>query len=98
MLRKAFDDLGRAKKQLDLLMSYINLSKFLQPTKRIEVTKKELLEKSGASAAILNGLIEKNIFEIYKKEISRLVIAQTDTQAIYPLNSSQQTALQEIIC
>jgi len=96
LLRKAFDDLARAKKQLDLLMAFIDLSKFLQPTKRKEVTKKELLEKAGASAAILNGLIEKNIFEIYKKEISRLDIAATDTQEIFSLNPSQQTALQEI--
>jgi len=96
LLRKVFDDLGRAKKQLDLLMSFIDISKFLQPAKRKEVTKKELLEKSGASAAILSGLTEKNIFEIYKKEISRLDIAATETQEIFPLNPSQQTALQEI--
>lgn len=95
-LRKAFDELARAKKQLDLLMAYIDSSKFLQPAKRKEITKKELLEKSGASAAILNGLIEKNIFEVYKKEISRLDIAVTDTQEIFSLNPSQQTALQEI--
>lgn len=96
MLRQTFDMLGRAKKQLDLLMSYIDLSKFLQPIKRKEVTKKDLLDKSGASATVLNGLIEKNIFEIYKKEISRLDNTPTDIQNIYPLNSSQQTAYQEI--
>jgi len=95
-LRQIFDELSRAKKQLDLLMSFIELSKFLQPNKRQEITKKDLLEKSGASVAILNGLIEKNIFEQYKKEISRLDLAVTNTQAIFPLNSSQQTALQEI--
>lgn len=95
-LRKVFDDLNRAKKQLDLLMVYIDLSKFLQPTKRKEVTKKELLEKSGVSAAVLTGLLEKGIFISYKKEVSRLDISLSDTQEIFPLNSYQQEASQQI--
>jgi primosomal protein N' (replication factor Y) len=56
-LRKIFDDLGRAKKQLDVLMMYIDLSKCLIPTKRREVSRKELMEKSGASAAVLSGRV-----------------------------------------
>jgi primosomal protein N' (replication factor Y) len=96
VLRKVFDDLNRAKKQLDLLMAYIDLSKFLQLAKRKEVTKKELLEKSGVSAAVLNGLLEKGIFISYKKEVSRLDISLTATQEIFQLNTYQQEAFQQI--
>jgi primosomal protein N' (replication factor Y) len=96
VLRKVFDDLNRAKKQLDLLMAYIDLSKFLLPAKRKEVTKKELLEKSGVSAAVLNGLLEKGIFISYKKEVSRLDISLTATQEIFQLNTYQQEAFQQI--
>lgn len=96
VLRSVFDELNRAKKQLDLLMNYIELSKYLQPAKRKEVAKKELLDKSGTSVAVLNGLVEKGIFEIYKKEISRLDINTSEVQEVFPLNSSQQIALQEI--
>jgi primosomal protein N' (replication factor Y) len=96
VLRSVFDELNRAKKQLDLLMNYIELSKYLQPTKRKEVAKKELLDKSGISVAVLNGLVEKGVFEVYKKEISRLDINTSEVQEVFPLNSSQQTALQEI--
>ncbi len=96
VLRSVFDELNRAKKQLDLLMNYIELSKYLQPAKRKEVAKKELLDKSGISVAVLNGLVEKGVFEVYKKEISRLDINTSEVQEVFPLNSSQQTALQEI--
>ena len=96
VLRSVFDELNRAKKQLDLLMNYIELSKYLQPTKRKEVAKKELLDKSGISVAVLNGLVEKGVFEVYKKEISRLDINTSEVQEVFPLNSSQQIALQEI--
>jgi primosomal protein N' (replication factor Y) len=96
VLRNVFDELNRAKKQLDLLMNYIELSKYLQPAKRKEVAKKELLDKSGISVAVLNGLVEKGVFEVYKKEISRLDINTSEVQEVFPLNSSQQIALQEI--
>ncbi len=95
-LRKVFDDLNRAKKQLDLLMAYIDLSKFLIPAKRKEITRKELLEKSGVSVAALNGLLEKGIFVSYKKEVSRLDVSLTETQENNPLNNAQQEALQQI--
>ncbi|MFW9597802.1 MAG: primosomal protein N' [Paludibacter sp.] len=94
-LRDLFDELKRAKKQLDLLMSYIDLSKMLIPSRFTEVSKKSLLEKSGASAAVLNGMLEKNIFECYKKEVSRFSDYSADTREIQPLNEFQQVALRE---
>ena len=94
-LRDLFDELKRAKKQLDLLMSYIDLSKMLIPSRFTEVSKKSLLEKSGASAAVLNGMLEKNIFECYKKEVSRFSDYSADTREIHPLNEFQQVALRE---
>lgn len=95
-LRKIFDELSRARKQLEALMLYIDLSKCLQPNLAREVSKKELTEKGNVSQAILNSLTEKGIFEIYKKEIGRLDISDTETSAVYPLNEFQQTALSEI--
>jgi len=71
-LRQFFDDLAKAKKQLDLLMIYIDLSKCLLPLHQKEITRKELLEKAGASVAVLNGLVDRGILEIYRKEIGRL--------------------------
>ena len=95
-LRRTFDELGRAKKQLDVLMMYIDLSKCLIPTKQREVTRKELLENSGASPAVLAALVERGVLETYQKEIGRLDISDLPTNAVYALNEFQQTALSSI--
>jgi primosomal protein N' (replication factor Y) len=96
MLRQVFDDLGRAKKQLDLLMMYIDLSKCLVPLHQKELTRKELLEKSGASSAVLAGLVERGVLEVYHKEIGRLDISEQVTNEVFSLNEFQKTALNEI--
>ena len=95
-LRKIFDDLSRAKKQLELLMKYIDLSKCLIPSKQREVSRKDLLEKSGASTSILTGLVERGVLETYQKEVGRLDVSEVQTAEVYPLNEFQQKALQEI--
>ena len=95
-LRRTFDELGRAKKQLDVLMMYIDLSKCLIPARQREVTRKELLEKSGASPAVLAALVERGVLETYLKEIGRLDISDLQTNAVYALNEFQQTALSSI--
>ena len=95
-LRQIFDDLGRARKQLEVLMKYIDLSKCLIPTKQREVTRKDLLEKSGATTAVLSALIERGVLETYLKEIGRLDVSEVQTAEVYPLNEFQQTAFKEI--
>jgi len=95
-LRKLFEDLSRAKKQLDMLMMYIDLSKCLIPLKKREVSRKELLERSGASPAVLNGLVERGAMETYSKEIGRLAVSEIQTSEQYPLNEFQQKAYAEI--
>jgi len=95
-LRIIFDDLSRAKKQLDMLMLYIDLSKCLIPAKQREVSKKDLIEQSGASAAVLNGLIDRDVLETYLKEIGRLNVSEIQTSEVSRLNEFQQTALNEI--
>ncbi|MBP1675757.1 MAG: primosomal protein [Bacteroidetes bacterium] len=95
-LQKIFDDLGRAKKQLDLLMIYMDLSKCLHPKLTREVSKKELTDKSGMSTPVLNSLVEKGVLEIYKKEIGRLDVSNTETSALFPLNEHQKLALHQI--
>ncbi|MDP4238791.1 MAG: primosomal protein N' [Bacteroidota bacterium] len=95
-LRRIFDELGRAKKQLDVLMMYIDLSKCLLPARQREVTRKELLEKTGASPAVLGGLIERGALETYLKEVGRLDVTKIKTSEQYQLNDYQQKAYTEI--
>lgn len=95
-LEDIFKKLERSRKQLEALMLYIDTSKYLQPNLIREVSKKELTEKTGISSAVLNSLVEKGIFELYKKETGRLDTTETQTAAIYPLNEYQKEALYTI--
>lgn len=98
VLQKQFDLLARAPKQLALLMKYIELSGWMQEGKLLtEVSKKTLLEASGASSSILNGLIDKHIFETYNYEIGRLTAGKTETVPLNPLNEIQQNAFRSIM-
>lgn len=95
-LKSLFDNLSRAPKQLALLMRYIELSKCLKAKDTEIVFKKTLLEKTGISAAVLNSMVEKGIFEIYQQETGRLGVAALETAHAFPLNDSQQKALSDI--
>jgi len=93
-----FDQLGRAKKQLSVLMKYVELSGWAGPNHPLkEVSKRELLDKSGVSSTVFNGLIEKGIFEVYSQEIGRLDKTMLQTTELNPLNPSQKTALEKIM-
>ena len=92
-----FDLLSRAPKQLTLLMKYVECSRLLSGETPVEISRKELLQQANVSSVILNGLVEKKIFEIYYHEIGRL---QADCQSVMPLNplnSFQQRAHDEIV-
>lgn len=93
-----FDGLGRAKKQLAILMKYIELSGWSSTDRCLkEVSRKELLEKSGASVTAFNGLVEKGVFEVYFQEIGRLDKGEFKTLGLNPLNSAQQGAYEKIL-
>lgn len=90
-----FDTLKRAPRQLELLMRYIELSNHLKAAARKEVTRQELLAKSGTSTAALTGLLEKGVFTVYNKAISRLeTVAATGSHKA--LSEVQSKALREI--
>lgn len=97
-LQILFNELARAPKQLALLMKYVELSGWVARGGELkEVTKKTLLEKSGSSSAVFNGLVEKRVFEIYHQEIGRLNKNQLATTDLNPLNVSQQQAYDAIL-
>ncbi len=91
-LRTIFDELARAPKQLALLMKFIELSGVLGGRSQKEVSKKELLQRAGATPAVFNGLVDKHIFELYHQEIGRLQALPTHVHPAHPLNEFQQRA------
>ena len=95
-LQEAFDCIRRAKKQEQLLISFLDLSHALNPVLGQEISKKELLEKSGQSATVLEGLLKRGILETYEKEVSRLQMQVCRRQEPNPLSDAQKEALWKI--
>ncbi len=96
-LHELFNELGRAPKQLTLLMRYIELSGLMRQGRRHEVTKKELLTKANVSDAVLKGLVEKGVFEVYYREMGRLQTGPSQVNDLHPLSEAQQQAMQQIL-
>ncbi|GAE82848.1 replication restart helicase PriA [Bacteroides reticulotermitis] len=92
-----FDLLGRAPKQLALLMKYVECSGVLGGGTPKEVSKKELLQRADVSTAVLNGLIEKQIFEVYYHEIGRLDREVKLVTELSRLNEFQQRAHDSVV-
>ncbi len=89
-LAKLFDD-QKAPKQMELLLSYLHLSKT-----EGEVTQAQLLKKSNASAAQLKGLVDKKILIQEKRNTDRIKTIPKDTSIDFTLSNAQQTALTAI--
>lgn len=81
----------RAPKQLELLLAYLHLART-----QGEVTKPDLLKKSGASDAQLKGLVEKNILWVEKRSVDRLKYLPRDITIDFELSPAQQRAFEEI--
>jgi len=97
-LEDLFKQLERAPKQLELLMSFVSMSK-RYGKKRMEVKKVELLEsveKKSSGTAAFGELVKKQIFAPYKKEVSRLGFLENKIVPPAKLSEDQQTALNEI--
>ena len=90
-LSKLLNEWKGAPKQMEMLLAFLHLQKT-----EGEVTQTALLKKSGASAAQLNGLVEKNILLVQKRNIDRIKMLPKDTLIDFQLSDLQETALQQI--
>ena len=96
---KALLALKRAAKQQQLLLTLIELAGCKAPdfTSSREVSRNVLLEASGASAAVLAGLADKGIVEVYEVEVERMYdTTLEDTPILSSLNTHQQEAFDRI--
>lgn len=90
-LAALFNDMGRAPKQMELLLAYLHLLKT-----EGSVRQTELLKKSNATTAQLKGLVDKNILWIEKRTVDRIRTGKVDTQINFDLSPAQEIALQEV--
>ena len=90
-LQELLNNWTKAPKQMELLLSYLLIIKTAG-----EVTQAELLKKSSATAAQLNGLVEKKIIRIEKRSVDRIKSIPKAMQVEFTLSTAQEIALQQL--
>ncbi|MFO8129990.1 MAG: primosomal protein N' [Bacteroidales bacterium] len=74
-MKQALDALEkRAYKQLQMLLSFINLSRNTQDAERKEIKKSTLIKSAGGSHAQFNSLVDKGILSTYEKAENRIPV------------------------
>ncbi len=94
-LKACLDSLKKAKKQEQLLKMFLAETLFGEAG-LTEISKKELLELANATDQALKSLEEKNILELFSKEIGRIDRLQNTDLLIKELSEPQQIAIDEI--
>jgi len=92
----ALDLLRKTPLQQQLLTSYLELSGILNKDGKTIVTKKELLQSTGISAAVLSGLLKKNILLLKDQKVDRLASYKGEIKEVSELSPAQTTALDQI--
>lgn len=90
-LKILFDELSRAKKQVDALLQYTSLA---HSSGQIS---KAALVQAGISSATINTLIEKEIFIETKLEVSRLKDYEVEALSKHQLSEEQQQAFDKCL-
>jgi primosomal protein N' (replication factor Y) len=90
-LSSLFDELAKAPRQLELLMSYVELS-----LKNKFVRQHDLLERSGASAAQIKALSDKGIFIVEEKDVDRLMYEGIEEAKEIVFTPAQEKAFEEV--
>jgi primosomal protein N' (replication factor Y) len=90
-LNNLLNDLQRAKKQYDAVLTYFSLA----TSSKKPVKAKMLQKKANVTSAVIKALTEKNIFEIYHIQTDRITFDK-DTNPLKELSEEQSVALSEI--
>ena len=97
-LHACFNAVKRSRSQEKLLVTFLDLSGWLQAGKPLrQVGRKALQEKAGVTPSVFNALVKKGIFKVSDRRVNRFSeVASTGMRAIPVLTEPQQTALRAI--
>lgn len=95
---------GRAKKQQEVLMTYLQLAgvdtinSLNSDSLLRKVTREELLNEAHCSLSIIHALVERKVLRTYEKEVGRLQTGiATHYEKIKPLNEAQTDAYNHLL-
>lgn len=90
-LELLLNDWRGADKQMELLLAYLHLSKTAG-----EVKQSELLKKSGCTAAQLTALVKKEILQVEKRRVDRIVYEEGTLNLDFDFSPAQQKAWENL--
>lgn len=95
-LNTVFDGLSNAPAQMKYLMAFVAIASQQQEVFSGTVSKSELAEKAGVSASAFNALVEKEVFEVEEREVSRFALEDEQIPNTLSLTQEQEVAVNEI--
>lgn len=90
-LRGLLDSLNRAPKQQDAVLSYMQLRKTTT-----DITRQDIMGSAAVSSGVVTSLIEKGVFIVEEKIVSRLGGEDIEITADFTFNEMQQRAFDQI--
>ncbi len=90
-LRHLFTELEKAPKQVDALLAFLKLSR-----DKNEIKKADLMEAAAVSAAIIKTLIDKEVFLLDQKVVSRFSSEDLAVISDFTLSEEQKQAFTKI--
>lgn len=90
-IRGLLDSLNRAPKQQDAVLGFIQLRKT-----KPDITRQDIMEVTGVSSGIVASLIEKGVFVVEEKIVSRLGGEEVEITADFSFNAVQQRAFDHV--
>ncbi|MCH5235234.1 MAG: primosomal protein N' [Muribaculaceae bacterium] len=98
-LHESFDLVKRSRMQEKALLTYLDLSGWMNPATKLRmVCRQQLTDSAGVSPAVIKALADKGVFKIEKKTINRFDTEEEREQTIQLpiLSEPQNQALKEI--
>lgn len=98
-LHSCFDKTKRSKGQERALLTYLDLSGWLQNNSDLKtVTRQQLLDKSGLSPGILKAMVDKGIFRIEKHTVNRFdpILPSKESINLPELSPEQERVFKEL--
>lgn len=91
-LNAVFEGLSAAPAQMKYLMAFVAIASQRHELFSGEIAKSELTQKAGASSSAFNALVEKEVFTVEQKEVSRFTFDDNLAPRVLSLTKDQEVA------